>query len=259
LTLPSFTSPKRVFDAQPVNELCNSPDVRPYLGGFLDEPVDLTNVISNTNNVVLEMDGFVGIYVAIQPGLFEVHTQASKDARDAGLVLPAAKASLEHMFLKTNCIEVITRVPKANKAARALVQATGFKLQFEVAQGWQVNGEVMPCDIYAISLTDWLNIGEHLETYGKEFHEHVVAACEKAGVERAEHPDDAVHERMAGAAYMMIRHGHVGKAVLSYNRWAAMAGYMPISPVSLTPMIIHIGDMALLVRDDGSLEVVKCQ
>jgi len=259
LTYPTITSPKRIFDAQPVNELCNSPDVRPYLGGYLNEPVDLTNIVANTNNVVLEMDGFVAIYVAIQPGLFEVHTQASKEARGSGLVVPAAKATLEHMFRKTNCIEGMTRVPKSNKAARALVEATGFRHQFEVANGWQVNGEVMPCDIYSITLTDWLNIGEHLETYGKEFHYHVVAACKVADVSREDHPDDEVHERMAGAAYMMIRNGHIGKAVLCYNRWAAMAGYMPISPISITPTIIHIGDMALLVKNDGSLEVVKCQ
>lgn len=251
------TNVTRIFDASILNEVCNHPKVRPWLGGDLEQPLDLTHIVNSPNNIVLCHDGFYAIYIQVQPGLYEVHTQASavKPPQDT---VASAQATLRWMFTQTNCIEVLTRVPDGNARARRLTASTGFKFDFRVTRGWQVSGNIEECDILSLPLAGWIATDPTLVESGEEFHRQVDEACKAAGVTRSEHPDDANHDRWAGAAFEMVKGGQVGKAVLSYNRWAAMGGYMPIAPVSLNPLIIHIGDMALRVHDNH-LEVLKCQ
>lgn len=251
------TQVTRIFDAAIINEVCNHPKVRPWLGGHADQPLDLTALIQSPSNLFLSHDWFYAIFIAVQPGIYEVHTQISPDHPPADVVA-SANALLHHIFTQTNCIEVMTRVPDINTQALKLVKATGFNFQFRVTRGWQNGDEVEACDIHSIDLATWMARAPNLIEAGEEFHRQVDEACDVAGMARSEHPDDANHNRFAGAAFEMIKGGQVGKGVLMYNRWAAMGGYRPIAPISLSPLVVHIGDMALRVHDD-KLEVLKCQ
>ena len=251
------TNVTRIFDPSIVNEVCNHPKVRPWLGGDLDVDIDVTTLMQSPNNIVLQHDGFYAIFVGLQPGVFEIHTQASAVTPPKN-VIRSTNNVFRYMFTKTNCIEIITRIPDANIRARKLANVTNFSLEFRVKRGWQVSGVVEDCDVYSLPLTRWISKAPGLIVAGEDFRSQVEEACAKDGIKRAQREDDINDNRFAGAAFEMLHGGQVGKAVLMYNRWAVMAGYMPIAPISLDPLIIHIGDVALRVYDE-KLEVLKFQ
>lgn len=249
-------TPHRFFDASEINRVCNHEKVRPFLGGDLDTPLDLTGILENTSNIGLTCDGFYAVYVQMVPGHYEIHTMVDPLSPPTDTVA-AACATLQYMFTTTNCVEVVTRVPDSNRRARKLAEAAGMVKEFRVSRGWQVSGTVEECDILTLPLTAWIAKAPGLEAWGEEFHRQVDEACSRAKVERAEHPDDDNHDRYAGAAFLMTKGGQVAKATFAYNRWAAVAGYKPIACINVKPLIVHIGDMALEIHEDR-LEVVKC-
>jgi hypothetical protein len=252
-----FTSPaRRFFDASDINRVCNHEKVRPFLGGDVDTPLDLTGILGNTSNIGLECGGFYSVYIQVVPGHYEIHTMIDPDAPPADTVASAC-ATLQYMFTTTNCVEVVTRVPDSNKRARRLAEASGMVKEFRVSRGWQVGGSVEECDILTLPLTAWIAKAPGLETWGEGFHHQIDEACARAGVTRAEHPDDSNHDRYAGAAFAMVKGGQVSKAVFAYNRWALVSGYMPIACINIKPLVVHIGDMALEVHEDR-LEVIRC-
>jgi hypothetical protein len=252
-----FTStPKRLFDARDINRVCNHAKVRPHLGGDLDVELDLSGILENTRNIGLECDGFYAVYCQTVPGHYEIHTMIDPEASPADTVA-ASCATLQYMFTSTECVEILTRVPDSNSRARRLAEAAGMVKEFRVSRGWTVGGSVEECDILTLPLTAWMAKAPGLEEHGEEFHRQVEDACSRAGVERAEHPDDSNHDRYAGAAFLMAKAGQASKASFAYNRWAAMAGYKPMVCIQRSPLVVHIGDMALAVHEDR-LEVVKC-
>lgn len=255
----SIHTPKaqKLSSVEAISRVCNHPSVRPYLGGDTDIPLDLAHIFDDARNVTLTCDGFYAMYCLVIPGHYEIHTMVDPGNKPDNTVA-AACATLEYMFTKTDCIEVITRVPDGNRSARRLAEAAGMKMETRVSRGWVVNGSVEECDILTLPLTSWMANADGLETYGEEFHRQIDEACTRAGAVRDAHPEDRNHDRYAGATFEMIRGGQMEKAVVAYNRWAGIAGYKPVVPLSKVPPIIHIGDMAVRVYEN-QLEVVKCQ
>lgn len=250
---------RRIFDAAIVNRIMNHPEVRPLLGGDGASEIDIQNLLNDPSNIALHRDGFAAVFLSVLPGVYEVHTQALPEARAANSVYASAVAMLHWVFTRSGAYEIVTRVPDDNVAARKLAEAMGFRFQYRLKNGWIVNGSVEPCDVLSLNLNDWLATATGLVEKGEEFHDAVNAAFAEAGIERAEHPSDELHDRFAGAAYEMVRQGQFVKAVVSYNRWAVMAGYRPIALISADPLIIHIGDAAVAMGADGKLSIVKGQ
>lgn len=257
--MQSVAEIRRIFDASIVNRIMNHPEVRPLLGGDGASEIDVQELLNNPANIALHREGFAAVFLNILPGVYEVHTQALPEARAANSVYESATAMLHWIFTRSGAYEIVTRVPDGNFAARKLAEAMGFRFQFRLQNGWIVDGGVEPCDIFSLNLNDWLPTAKGLVEIGEEFHDAVNAAFVEAGIERAEHPSDVLHDQFAGAAYEMMRQGQFVKAVVSYNRWAALSGYRPIAVVSHDPLIVHIGDAAVAMGADGGLSIVKGQ
>lgn len=241
---------RRVFDAAPINRIVNHPAVRPHLGGEGD--IDVTGIVQNPNNVVLHSNGFAAIFLAIHPGLYDVHTQALPEARGE-VVARASQACLHWLFSRTDAVEVLTKVPVENEAAAKLCAWNNFEHDYTIDHDPTWGGMV---DVLAVTLQRWMARAPGLAERGAWFHREVDQACRRDGVERAEHPDDPLHDRYAGAACELALGGQMNKAALFYNRWAAMAGYRPIAPISATTMFI--GDMAIAI-DGEHVEIVRAQ
>ena len=70
------------------------------------------------------------------------------------------------------------------------------------------------------------------------------------------HNEDKIHDQYVGAACEMMLFGTEAKAEVVYNRWAAMAGYAPISIVNRLPLCVDI-QSALLCFQGEDFYILK--
>lgn len=237
----------REFDAKRLNEIVNDPAVYPWVKGNIEGEIDLTSVVADPANVLLMGEHGALLFMQLQPGLFEVHTQILPVGRGQWAV-NFATACIFWVFCRTTCFELLTRCPHGNLGARALARCVGGKKLFTNPRGWMKDGKTIPADIFGITIQDWLLTASGLEERGHWFHERLMAEYRKLGRKEAPHPDDDTHDRYVGMACEMFLGGQPQKAVLMYGRWAAMADYAPIELMSLDPVAINIADAVIVMR-----------
>ena len=240
----------RQFDAKRLNEIVNDPSVFPWVRGGVEGPIDLTFAVDNPANVLLVGEHGAVLFIQLQPGLFEAHSQCLPIGRGAWMV-SFVKSAIFWMFTRSVCFELMTRCPHGNLGARALAKCVGGKKLFTNPRGWTKDGKVIPADIFAITIQDWMLTAQGLEERGHWFHERLTAEYRKLGRKEAPHPDDDTHDRYVGMACEMFLGGQPEKAVIMYNRWALMADYAPISLVSRDPVAIDIVDATIVVRNNS--------
>lgn len=241
---------KRHHTADCVNLVINDPSVYDWVRGNFDGKIDVSQTVADPQNVLLMGEHGGVIFLKHQPGIYEAHTQ----------VLPAGRGTwakdmvneaVHWMFCNTDAMDIMTRVPHGNYAARALTKTIkGGSLEFHIERGWYKDGKVIPADIYSIRLQDWMAHTPGLEERGHWFHERLTEEYKRLGHEEAIHADDPVHDRYVGATVDMIMGGQTEKAVVFYNRWAGMAGYLPFGIASLDPLVIDIQEALLEIRGD---------
>lgn len=248
---------ERQFTADRLNEIANDASVYPWVCGPLTGPLDLSPVVADRNNFALVGAHGAVLFVRHQGGLYEAHTVVLPSGRGAWAVM-LARAVAQWMFCHTDAVELLTRVPKGNLAARALTRAVGSTFEFTNPRGWTLHGKVVPADIYAMRIQDWMRDAPGLPERGVWFHDELEKEYARVGKTEPRHPDDATHDRYVGAAVAMISGGQPHKAVIFYNRWAVMAGYAPIAVVSTNPITIDIHD-ALIVARPNNFWIIPCQ
>ncbi len=115
----------RSFDAEWFNTLINDPDIRPFVGGDIGEPVDITAAVEAGRNVFWrgEHGGFVMSWCA--PGVYEVHTLIRADGRGEW-ALSAAKEVLARMASEFGAEKVWTRVEPKHRHTRLFTRAAGM-------------------------------------------------------------------------------------------------------------------------------------
>lgn len=163
---------------------------------------------------------------------------------------------LKWMFTRTDAMEIMTRCPHGNLPAKALAKAIGGTYEFTNPNGWVMDGKAVPADIYALRIQDWLRTAPGLEERGAEFHDKLEKEFARLGM-GDNHPDDANHDRHVGAAYEMFMGGQPHKGAVIYNRFASMAGYLPIYVVSTEPFVSVNIQSALLVMKNDDFFVVS--
>lgn len=251
----------RSFDGAAFNRLINSPDVKPFIATG-DDDLDASALILNQNNILLVGDSDDGdchgavVFHYIQNGVYEAHTQVEKSRRGPW-ALEMVEDALLWMFTRTLAVEILTRVPEGNRAALALTKRVHGRYLFRNPRGWVQSGAIVPADVYSLTIQDWIATAPGLEESGAAFHDRLEAEFERLGRKEAQHEEDATHNRYVGAAYAMIAGGAVEKGVIFYNRWAALAGYHPISIFSYAPLTIDIGNAYVIVRSDGTFWVAS--
>lgn len=238
---------RRTMDATFLNEVANRPDVRPFLGGG-DGDLDLTAICQNTDNVVLEAPGKGGwLLQPILPGVYELHTIFLPEARGREY-FAIAKAAMTYLFTHTDAVEIVTKCPDDNGGARMAASLMGFRERFRREEAWTPGVGI---SFQVLSMDDWVARSKECLLAGQAFHRALDKARGDAGVEA--HPDDAAHDRAAGAAYLMIQAANTGKGVAFYNRFAVFAGYATIA--ALSQNVVDIRDAVVEVYE-GEMRVL---
>lgn len=233
----------RVGNAEELNRIVNDPSVYPWVHANIEGPLDLTAVVETPgNHCLLGKNGAV-VFVRHQDGLYEAHTQVLPAGRGPW-ALEFVKAALHWQFAQTDAVEIWTRVPKGNLAARALARSIGGTLACRVDRGWVVDGQSVWADIFSLTVQDWMRSAPGLEEIGSLFLNKLRAEYERHG--RSFAPvEDAATQRYLGAAVEMVRGPAPGKGAAFWNRFAAMAGLAPIRIVRVDPVMIAFDDVVL--------------
>lgn len=244
----------RTMDHAFLQEIANRPDVRPTLGGG-EGFLDLSQIISRPGNYcfVNQDGGF--LVVRLAPGTYEVHTifGAAKNTRD---LLELMQNATEYMFIETDCVVLQTKVAATNEGARWLCGMNGFEKTFERKDAWADGVDLY---YYDLPLDRWARACyPTLQPVGVLFHEALEEARTSRGLASVSHRDDDVHDLMVGLAYRMIAAGNTAKAAATYNKWALLCGYRPMSVIWEQPVVVDTGDAVIQMRN-GQMEFLSCR
>lgn len=237
------------FTAKRINEIVNHPSIYSFVKGFNTEPLDLTSVISNQNNIGLVGEYGCVIFIKHQSGIYEFHTSVLPEGRGEWMV-NGSKFAFNWMFTHTDAFELLTKCPYGNVAAKAGAKIVGCSLRFTTLPIWPVEEKLVAVDVYSIILQEWVKDASNLVELGNWFHEQLEDKCKISNISLNPHEDDENHNRYVGATIEMLKNGQVIKAIAFYNRWAIMAGYYPIKLLSLNPITVDIRDCALRISEN---------
>jgi hypothetical protein len=138
-------------DAQFLNDILNNPEVYPWVSGLADGPLDLTAIVDMPSTLMLKAETGAFLFVKKAPKVLEVHTQFLPGSDQ---VLDAAKEAADFIFTQTDCKEIITMVPRANKAARILAKAVGFTYT-QTDGEWKSPYGMVPLDFFRLTKKQW--------------------------------------------------------------------------------------------------------
>lgn len=240
---------ERHFTAERLNQIANHPSVYPWIRGRHTKSFDLSPVTANIDNVCLVGEHGTVIFIKHQPGIYEYHCNVLPEGRGQWMI-DQWKAVSRWMFTRTDAFELMTKCPDGNLASKAGARAVGCTKMFRTGNIWPVEDKLVPVDVYSITLQDWIRKKPELAEIGKEFHKKLHEKYAATGKIEPIHDEDETHNVYVGAAAEMLSFGQVNKAILSYNRWAKMASYSPISVVSYAPLVIDIFEAKLLVKNN---------
>jgi hypothetical protein len=172
--------------------------------------------------------------------------------------MSAMREVAAYMFTHTDCLEGRTTVPEHHAGAMVLAKRGGFEVRFELRQMPWTSAGTIQAAFLSLTLEKWALTDLDNRAAGDWFHDGLVAAKEAHGSERPVHPDEPVHDAMAGAAIRMILGGQVDKAINFYNAWALTTRYAPITLLSKKPVVIDIGD-AIIEARPGGMVILTCR
>jgi hypothetical protein len=246
----------RTMDAGGFNAAVNSPDVRLGLGRGT-EPLDFASWFADPANIAFadERGGFFLHNLGF--GRYELHTAFSHAARGAE-ALRLCGDVIRRMFVETDCLELVTRVPGNLRHADLMARKAGFRERWTMAEAWPgPAGEQVSLTVFGIGLEDWVLRDSSLVTEGEAFHAMLRSAADRAGHHAPLHEhDDVLHERYAGVACLMAKAGNHGKAIRTYTSWAVLAGYRPLQLITEHPAIYDTGN-ALVQVHGGNMEILR--
>lgn len=244
----------RTFEWQWLEEVANSPSIRPCLGG--DGPIRLQSLAENANNYVFTNEDGGFVVVQLQPGgtVFEVHT-IFRPGSPGTKTIRFMRECIAYMFTATPCLELVTRIPSNNAEAERLANIAGFIEKFYREN---VPKEGVVTSYRSIPLDRWVAACSTVREAGKAFHTLLENAKKSAGSVLPVHVDEEIHDRWVGAAMLMALQGNTIKAVNSYNAWASFAGYATIVVISEQPPVVDVQD-AIIGVNGSKLEVLLCR
>lgn len=241
---------KRTMNAALLNEVANLPEVRPWLGGK-EGTIDLTAAAENPSNFVIEAGHGAWLLHPIIESVYEIHSIFAPEGRGKPFFAAAAEM-LRFMFVETDALEIVTKCPDDNPAARMASRVVGFRERFRREDAWAPGVGV---SFQVFSIDDWFVRDAECLAVGRAFHEMLETAKAEAGSILPVHPDDEAHDRAVGAAVLMARAGQMGKGVGFVNRWSAFAGYANIAAIS--PSVVNVRDALVEIRGE-QMRVLRC-
>jgi hypothetical protein len=242
------------MDVAHFNRVANDPSVRPWLGGT--GPLEFAPIIGDPSNFAFASEHGGILAVALGSGRYDIHTLFLEEGR--GLeALETARDVADFLFGRTDCVEARTTVPLLNRAGLGLAKRIGFELRFESALPWH-DGDTVPAGFYTLTLERWALTAPSARHAGAEFHQALEAEKHRLGSTLPGHPDDEVHDRIAGSAVIMTRGGQVEKAVRFYNVWAQVTRYDTIALLRVYPPILDVQGFTMSMTAGGELVMLRC-
>ena len=248
---------ERETSADRINAILNDPAVRPWVADDSEGVIDVAPQVSNERNILLTGDHGGCFFFWLQPGVYEVHTQVLPRARGEwarGMM----EACAHWMFTRSDCYEIITRVPHGHTAARVATIGMGLRYEFTRPKECRFRGKIVDADIYSYRVQDWIGRAAGLTELGAWFHRRLHEEAARLGIATTAHEDDPNHNIYVGAAYEMALGGWPAKGVMFYNRWAAASRHDLIRLLSTSPVTIRF-DIGILRLIDGDIEVIREQ
>lgn len=214
---------KRSFDAEFINSVLNDASVKE--GAEIKGILDATDIVQNLNNFLLVNDHGGFIYRQIAQGTYEVHTQFLEKGRGIK-AFHAATESVRWMFLKTDCMRIISKARPENIGACQLAERVLRQKGF--------NGTY---NYYSLEYMEWVENDRVVSNRGMAFHHFLD--------DNINHDEDTTHDAHVGAAILMCENAMPRKAVEVYNYWALASGYEMAAIHTMNPLIISVGDLRL--------------
>lgn len=231
----------QVLTSGELDPIINHPFVRPWLGEIESGELHSEDLLCSGNAVALGRPGEGALlYVRLEPGVYEVHTQMTPEVRGK-VALAMARESLNWMFTRTDAMEIYTKVPGNNGRAGVFAVAAGMTRWFRRELAWEGS---LPIHYYQLHYNGWVMQDRTLTGSGAYFHNIVPH----------DHTPDLSHDRHVGAAVQMVIGGQTDKGLILYNRWARLAGYGLVGLESRDPIIITFGDIRLTLENGE----IKC-
>lgn len=242
----------REFDAKRMNRLLNMPEIRPDVAPGT-EPLDLTANVSNTlNHLIMGEHGGI-LFGAIEVGIYEAHTVVHPGARGRW-TRSMISAAVHHMFTRTDCYEITTRVPDGHTAAMAAAVGTGMRLEFTLPDAEVFRGQRRDIHVLGFRIQDWMPNAPGLEARGEWFHRCLHGEARRLGITSPPHEDMSPHNRYVGACVDMAFSGQLRKGVLLYNRASRLMRHPTVEYVDFDRVKADIG--TVVFKASGAIEVI---
>lgn len=222
---------ERHTDARRINEILNDESVRPWVADLAEGTLDISAAVANRANVLLMGEHGGCMFFRLMPGIYEVHTQVLAHGRGRW-TRAMTQACTEWMFVRTDAVEIMTRIPVTHRAAAAAAVGAHMAFDFRRPAECRFRGQVVDVDIYSLPLLRWVQCAGGLVERGRWFHGRLHDEAERLGITEPPHPDDEDHNRVVGAAASMAFGNQPAKAVALYNRWALASRHAAIQLVS---------------------------
>lgn len=262
---------RRDYNAMRLNRVINDPSVFAHVATpeqlTSGEALELAPIVNNLDNIALMCDEGGILAHKQELGVYEIHTQFTEKYRGPQAI-KTVRDMINWLFINTDAMELLTKIPVNNEAALGLVRAINGKFEFSRENAYALpDDKFCSVDYYALRYNDWLYTpyaAKLCNATGRWFHDKLDDGKALLGVTEASHPDDPAHDLNVGATVEMILAsqgtGQVDKGLALYNRWARFAGYAEVRKISQQPLVINIADAVLVINASArDFEVVSCQ
>lgn len=246
---------QRELDATRLNKIINTPEIFKWVKLPNQDYIDVTKILQNLNNFALVMDKGGSLFIQQEPGIYEVHNNYLPTVRGF-ICLGLIKNALKYMFIRTDCMKVLSKIPVNNEAAKGMARLLHAQLMFTRKNAWPTSdNEAIDIEYYELTYQDWLDAHNKLDAIesGKWFHERI----ELLTGDIIQHAECNTHDTYVGVAVEMILAGNVDKGVIHYNQWARFAGYQLIEIAQRHPLVINIGNALLEITMNGDFNLLK--
>lgn len=216
--------------------------------------MDCTAILQHELNIALICEGGVFVFFCHLPGIYDVCVSFLPGWRGCYAV-DAARQALEFMFLHTDCMTIMLRIPDDNKGSRIFARHLGAKVEFHRGGVWPVKDGRIGMTYASIRYEDWALSNPGISEYGEIFLSRLFEERNRLGFGDVDQDQDPENLRFIGAFAKTAYAGQLDKAVILYNRFAAFALLPFISLVSRSPAMVEIGGTLIQIRD-GSFKAI---
>ncbi len=150
-----------IRNADVVNAILNHPEVRNTVAQLWRGRLDVTDIVSDTRNVVLGDPNYgVGLAKWLAAGVYGIHAAILPEGRGKW-ARDASREGLRWLFTRTDARILRLRLPSQHHAAKGLARMVGFRFSEHSDEIYELAGRSMPIEIWRCSREEWLTRVNH--------------------------------------------------------------------------------------------------